>query len=237
MANTLDPMDIKQIITLKLDKLSNRQIGKLLGISRNTVNTYISLISASDYQLEELLQFDVGKLREIFPSQTTIKNERFNELMLHFEGVNQARQHPGFTFLYHYEEYKLQAKEPYSYTQFMEHYRAKFAKTKGSMKLEHEPGKEMFIDFAGKKLHIVDRKTGEQIGVEVFVAILPNSQFTYVEACKSQKREDLITCMNHAMSFYGGVPKAVVSDNLKSAVTRASKYEPDINRSLKDFAH
>jgi transposase len=119
----------------------------------------------------------------------------------------------------------------------MEHYRAKFAKTKGSMKLEHEPGKEMFIDFAGKKPHIVDRKTGEQIGVEVFVAILPNSQFTYVEACKSQKREDLITCMNHAMSFYGGVPKAVVSDNLKSAVTRASKYEPDINRSLKDFAH
>jgi transposase len=237
MANTLDPMDIKQIITLKLDKLSNRQIGKLLGISRNTVNSYIALISASDYQLEELLQFDVGKLKEIFPSQTTINNERFNELMLHFEGVNQARQHPGFTFLYHYEEYKLLAKEPYSYTQFMEHYRAKFAKTKGSMKLDHEPGKEMFIDFAGKKLHIVDKETGEQIGVEVFVAILPNSQFTYVEACKSQKREDLITCMNHAMSFYGGVPKAVVSDNLKSAVTRASKYEPDINRSLKDFAH
>lgn len=237
MANTLDPMDIKQIITLKLDNLSNREIGKVLGISRNTVNNYIALITASDYKMEELLQFEVGELKELFPSQTTIKNERFNELMLYFEKVNQARQHPGFTFLYHYEEYNQLAKEPYSYTQFMEHYRRKFAKTKGSMKLEHEPGKEMFIDFAGSKLHIVDKATGEQIGVEVFVAILPSSQFTYVEACKSQKRQDLINCMNHAMSFYGGVPKAVVSDNLKSAVTRASKYEPDINRSFKDFAH
>jgi transposase len=237
MANTLDPMDIKQIITLKIDGLSNREIGLVLDISRNTINNYISLINASDYKLEELLQFDVGKLKELFTSQTTIKNERFNELMLYFEKVNQARQHPGFTFLYHYEEYKQLAKEPYSYTQFMEHYKRKFAKIKGSMKLEHEPGKEMFIDFAGSKLHIVDKQTGEQIGVEVFVAILPNSQYTYVEACRSQKREDLITCMNHAMSFYGGVPKAVVSDNLKSAVTRASKYEPDINRSFKDFAH
>jgi hypothetical protein len=237
MANTLDPMDIKQIISLHLDSLSNRQIGDTLGISRNTINSYIKLIKASDYKAEELLQFDVGRLKELFPSQTTIKNERFDELMRYFEKVNQARNHPGFTFLYHYEDYKLQAKEPYSYTQFMEHYRRKFANTKGSMKLEHEPGKELYIDFAGSKLHIVDKETGEQIPVEVFVAILPNSQYTYVEACKSQKREDLITCMNHAMAFYGGVPKAIVSDNLKSAVTRASKYEPDINRSFKDFAH
>ena len=237
MANTLDPMDIKQIITLYQDKLSNRQIGDTLGISRNTVNNYIRLIKASDFKPEELLRFDTGRLKELFPSQTTIKNERFNELMLYFEKVNQARNHPGFTFLYHYEDYKLQAKEPYSYTQFMEHYSRKYPKIKGSMKLEHEPGKELYIDFAGKKLHIFDKETGEQIDVEVFVAILPNSQYTYVEACKSQKREDLITCMNNAMAFYGGVPKAVVSDNLKSAVTRASKYEPDINRSFKDFAH
>jgi hypothetical protein len=105
------------------------------------------------------------------------------------------------------------------------------------MKLEHQAGKELFIDFAGKKLHITDKETGELIPVEVFVAILPNSQYTYVEACMSQKREDLITCLSNSLSFYGGVPKAIVSDNLKSAVTRASKYEPEINRSLKDFAH
>lgn len=104
------------------------------------------------------------------------------------------------------------------------------------MKLEHDPGNEMYIDFAGKKLQIVDRSTGELIAVEVFVAILPNSQYTYVEACHSQKRADFIACCGRALEFYGGVPKAIVSDNLKSAVTRASRYEADINRSFKDFA-
>lgn len=236
MANTLDPMDLKQIISLYLDGFSNRKIGATLGISRNTVNTYMRLFKASDHSIKELLAFDNAALEKLFPSHTTIDNPRFEELMLYFQGVNKARNHPGFTFLYHYQEYVQQAKDPYGYTQFMEHYRRKYSKVKGSMKLEHDPGKEMFIDYAGKKLHIIDKETGELIPVEVFVAILPSSQYTYVEACKSQKREDLIKCCSNSLHFYGGVPKAIVSDNLKSAVTRASKYEADINRSFKDFA-
>ena len=236
MANTLDPMDLKQIISLHLDGFSNRKIGTTLGISRNTVNTYIRSFKASDYSYSALLAFDNAGLEALFPSHTTVDNERYNELMLYFEGVNKARNHPGFTFLYHYQEYVQAAKNPYGYTQFLEHYWRKYAKVKGSMKLEHDPGKELFIDFCGKKLHIVEKDTGELIPVEVFVAILPNSQYTYVEACGSQKREDLIRCCGNALSFYGGVPKAIVSDNLKSAVTRASRYEADINRSFKDFA-
>jgi len=236
MANTLDPMDLKQIITLHIDGLSNRNIGATLGISRNTVNAYTKLFNACDYEMEELIKMDNATLKELFPSHTTIVNERYNELMLYFEKVNEGRNHPGFTFLYHYNKYRQQAQNPYSYTQFMEHYRRKYAKIKGSMKLEHEAGKEMFIDFAGKRLHLVDASTGELIPVEVFVAILPNSQYTYVEACLSQKREDMIACIANALSFYGGVPKAIVSDNLKSAVTRASKYEPEVNRTFKDFA-
>lgn len=236
MANQLDPMDLKQIITLHLDGLSNRKIGELLGISRNTVNTYMRLFQSSEWPMEELLRFDNSSLQEHFPIRTTIDNDRFDELMQYFEKVNQARNHPGFTFQYHYQEYRQQCSNAYSYTQFMEHYNRKYAKVKGSMKLEHQAGNEVFIDFAGKKLHIVDKETGAEVPVEVFVAILPSSQYTYVEACMSQKREDLITCMGNALSFYGGVAKAIVSDNLKSAVNRASKYEPDINRSFKEFA-
>ena len=236
MANTLDPMDLKQIISLHLDGFSNRKIGATLGISRNTVNTYMRLFSVSDYALKELLTLDNATLDKLFPSHSTIDNSRYQELMLYFKELNQARNHPGFTFLYHYQEYVSQSKNPYGYTQFMEHYRRKYAKIKGSMKLEHDPGKELFIDFAGKKLHIIDKQTGELIPVEVFVAILPNSHYTYVEACKSQKRDELINCCRNALHFYGGVPKAIVSDNLKSAVNRASRYEPEINRSFKDFA-
>jgi transposase len=235
MANTLDPMDLKQIITLHTDGFSNRNIGATLGISRNTVNTYMKLIKGSEYSFEKLLTFDHATLYKLFPSYTTIDTDRHDELMRCFETINKARN-PGFTFLYHYQQYSAQAKNPYSYTQFLVHYRRKYVKVKGSMKLEHEAGKELFIDFSGKKLHIINKDTGEIIPVEVFVAILPNSQYTYVEACLSQKRDDLISCCVHALDFYGGVPKAIVSDNLKSAVTRASKYEPSINRSFKDFA-
>ena len=168
MANTLDPMDLKQIITLHLDGYSNRSIGTSLGISRNTVNTYMRLFKGSDHAFKELLSFDNARLESLFSSHTTIVNERYDALMRYFEGMNKARNHPGFTFLYHYGEYSQRAKEPYGYTQFMEHYRRKYSKIKGSMKLEHEAGKEMFIDYTGKKLHIVDRDTGE---------VVPQSRF------------------------------------------------------------
>ncbi len=105
------------------------------------------------------------------------------------------------------------------------------------MKLDHKAGDKLMIDFAGKHLHITNKETGELIPVEVFVAILPCSQYTYAEACMSQKREDLVSCVGNALQYIGGVPKAIISDNLKSAVTRSSKYEPQINKTLKDFAH
>lgn len=236
MANTLDPMDLKQIIILSKDGLSNRKIGTLLGISRNTVNTYVQRFKASDYEFDELLQLDESKLKELFTHKTTIDTDRQNELMQYFERINLARNHPGFTFEYHHRLYTESCSNPYSYTQFLDHYNRKFGQQKGSVKLEHEAGKELFVDFAGKKLEIINKETGEATSVEVFISILPNSHYTYVEACMSQNRDDFINCCRNALSFYGGVPKAIVSDNLKTAVTRASKYEPIINRTLKEFA-
>jgi len=113
MANVLDPMDIKQIFSLHRDGLSNRKIAAVLGISRNTVNQYISWLTASDYGVEEILSFSDGKLREIFPSRTTIKNDRFDSLMRYFEQGKAAKNHPGFTFLHHYEEYRQLVGDPH----------------------------------------------------------------------------------------------------------------------------
>jgi transposase len=189
-----------------------------------------------EYEVDEILAFNDGRLREIFPSRTTIKNERFDALTKYFEQGKAALNHPGFTFLHHYDEYRQLVEDPYSYTHFLEHYHRIYARAAGSMKLEHLPPHEVFIDFAGTKIEVIDRDTGEVRKVEMFVSVLPFSLYTYVEACWTQKREELVCCMNNMMRFYGGVPKAVVSDNLKSAVTRFSKYEPEINRSLKYFA-
>lgn len=236
MANKLDPMDLKQIISLHLDGVSNRQIAEVLGISRNTINQYIRLIGTLDFTASELLEFERSKLAELFTTRTTINNDRYVGLMDYFDSIHLSRNHPGFTLQYHYHEYCNEVSNPYGYTQFTEHYNRRYKQPKGSMKLEHEAGKEVYIDYAGKHLNIVDKETGEVRPVEVFVALLPHSQYTYVEACYSQKREDLLHCMAGALSYFGGVPKAIVSDNLKSAVSRASKYEPEVNRTFKDFA-
>jgi len=237
MAKTLDPMDLKQIVRLHLDGLSNRKIGETLSIDRNTVNEYMQRFTACDKTMNQLLGLEEPALKELFSSKTTINNERYDQLMQYLEKVDLARNYKGFTFLYHYREYEISADNPYSYTQFMEHYNRKYNKQKGSMKLDHKAGYNMMIDFAGKHLHITDKQTGELIPVEVFVSILPCSHYTYVEACMSQKREDLIPCIGNSLKYYGGVPKAIISDNLKSAVSRSSKYEPQINKSLKDFTY
>lgn len=236
MANKLDIMDLKQIINLYLDGNSNRQISRTLSINRNTVNHYICACKACDISLEELQKLSDTDLEELFSSKTTINNERFSALMTFFETMHAHRNHPGFTLLYHYQLYEGQTPKPYSYTQFTTHYQRKYKQPKGSMKLDHQPANELYVDYAGKHLEVVDPMTGEIIQVEVFVATLPFSQYTYVEACLSQKREDFIQCLNNALSYFGGVPQAIVSDNLKAAVTRSSKYEAVINKTFKDFA-
>lgn len=104
------------------------------------------------------------------------------------------------------------------------------------MHLEHKAGDKLFIDFAGDKLSIVDANSGEIIPVEVFVAILPYSQLTYVKAVMSQKKEDLITAYENSLHYFGGIPLAIVPDNLKAAVTKSSRYEATLNDDFASFA-
>ena len=102
--------------------------------------------------------------------------------------------------------------------------------------MEHKAGDKMYINFAGEKLSITDPQPGEVRSVEMFAAILGCSQLMYAEAVTSQKKEDLIDACENALHFFGGVPAAIVPDNLKSAVTKSSKYEPTINETFADFA-
>lgn len=91
--------------------------------------------------------------------------------------MEKSRNHPEFTFIFNYQKYVQQVEEHFGYKQFIEYYHRKYNELKGSIKLEHIPGNEMFIDFAGKKLQIIDKDLGEVVPVEVFVAILPNNQY------------------------------------------------------------
>lgn len=121
-------------------------------------------------------------------------------------------------------------------SQFCNLYRKWSKKVNPVMHMNHKSGDKLFIDYAGKTLEIVDKATGEIHEVQFFVAILGASQYTYAEASPSQKKEDFIASVENALLFYGGVPAAIVPDNLKSAVTKSSRFEPTLNETFHDFA-
>jgi hypothetical protein len=94
------------------------------------------------------------------------------------------------------------------------------ARVNPTMHMDHKVGDKLYVDFAGEKMSYTDKETGEIIPVEVFVAILGASQLTYVEAVMSQQKEDFIAACENTLHFIGGVPAAIVPDNLKAAVTK-----------------
>jgi len=143
---------------------------------------------------------------------------------------------PGATYQTIWQIYRTHFPDGYGYTQFKHHLKDFGKQQEYSMPMQHKYGDKLFIDFSGKKLPIVDRTTGEVTEAEVFIAVLSGSSYTYVEACPSQKMEDFFRCTVNCLEYIGGVPQALVPDNLKSAVTKANNYEAIVNRHYKSLA-
>ena len=230
----IEIMNLKQIIQLKIQGTSNREISDLLDIHRNTINKYIRLISASDLALSELLELDNASLLELFPTTDTIDDKRYEVLSGYFPLFVKELRKVGCTKEKLWKRYITHHTDGYGSSQFNYHLNHWLKNKKVSGKLNHAYGEKIFVDYTGEKLQITDKSTGEIIDVEVFVAILPASHYVYVEATLSQQKEYFISSVNNTLSFFGGVPKVMVADNLKSAVNKSSKYEPILNKTFKD---
>lgn len=151
--------------------------------------------------------------------------------------LNAELRKAGVTLQLLHLEYLEQHPDGYRYTQFCDHYR-RWLKTRGLvMRQVHRAGEKMFTDFAGKKPHWVDPMTGEEHDAELFVAVLGASNLTYAEAVDSQKVADWIGCHTRALEYFGGSTAVVVPDQLKSGVTRACRYEPEIQRTYEEWSH
>ncbi len=235
-AKKIDIMDVRQLIQLKCRGESNRSCSSILGLHRNTVNYYVRQLKATGSPYAELLLLDDAGLKELFPSRTLSDSDRYEELAGYFSYFKQQLLLPGATREFLWKEYLQKHPEGYGYTQFNEHLNTWLGQTKASGKFTHKAGDKLLVDYSGKKLQVVDKATGEVREMEVFVGILPCSGYTYVEASAGQGREDFISSVNNCFRFLGGSAKAIVPDNLKSAVTKASKYEPILNKTLKDLA-
>lgn len=229
-------MDLRQLIILKQKGKSNRKIAEYLHISRNTVNSYVQFLTSFNRSWQELREMGEADFEALFPVKTSHDQALHEQLCGYFPNYQKELTKPGCTLLTLWHGYQERHPQGYQYTQFVYYFRQWQKRKKVSGKLEHKAGEKVFVDFTGKKLSIVDRSTGEVKSVEVFVAILPASQYTFVTAVASQSREDFIAAMAQCLSFFGGVPVAIVSDNLKAAVSKSCKYQPGINKTLKSFA-
>jgi len=228
---------IKEIIRLKQSGFSNRKISESLSTSRTTIIKYLKQIEAIGFSFEELLRLDESDLYDLFGNKDPQEKDlRYPALLNFFPYIEKEIKKVGVTRWLLWAEYKQRYPGGYSYSQFCYHYQ-QFCKHKEAwMHMDHKAGDKMFVDFAGKKLQVVDKNTGEIKDIEVLVSILGASQMTYVEACSDQSSESFISSVENSLRYFGGVPKAIVPDNLKSAVTKSSKYEPLVNERFLDFA-
>jgi transposase len=238
MANkTISMSKIRQIIKLYSQQLGKRKISERLGMSKNTVKLYIDSYHRLKMSKEELLKLSDYELNKLFhPPVELSSNERVKQLYDFFPVMSARLRKRGMTVAMQFREFKALHPEAFGETSFYYYYNLWRRKVNPTMHIEHKAGDKMYVDYAGGTLAYVDTDTGEIKQSQVFVAILGWSQYAYVEAVPSQTIEDFIAACENAIRYFKGVPLAIVPDNLKSAVQKASRYEPIINENFKAFA-
>lgn len=239
MAGKPKPMSqIKQLLRLHQSGWKIKSIARQLGISKNTVKSYLQKIYSSKWLISDLLELEDPILESKFHAgNPAYKDQRYEQLKGQLEYYASELNKTGVTKLLLYEEYHQVFPDGYSRSQFCFHLLQYVRNSKPTMVLTHKPAEKLFIDFAGKRLSYIDWQSGEVIEVQVFVACLPYSDYGFAIAVPSQKTIDFIYALGCCLKALGGVPELLVPDNLKAAVIKASKYEPEVNRILEDFAN
>jgi transposase len=239
MAGTRITMSsLKQILLLRSLGTGKNKIARITNVSKVTINDYLDQITCKCYVLQDLIQMDEPALEALFSNDR--ENDeilRYNDLKNLFPYFTEELGRVGVNRMVLWQEYKEKNPQGYSYSQFCYHFQQWNAGRKSSLHIEQKPGDKLYVDFAGKKFPIVDRATGEVNEIEMLVATLGFSGLTYIEFCQSQKKEDFLYAVENALIYFGGVPQALVPDNLKSGVTRSCRYEPRIARDMEDLAN
>ncbi len=226
---------IRDALRLHAGGLSKRQIAVSLNIGRTSARDYINRANRAGLGWplpEELSDEDLEAL--LFPPSVAV-SPRLRPSpdwpVLHCD-----LRRPGVTLSLLWEEYRAVHPQGFGYSRFCELYRAWKGKLAPTMRQNHVVGEKMFVDYAGATLEVIDGLTGEVQSAQIFVATLGASSLTFAEATWSQKLPDWIGSHTRAFSYFGGVPRQVVPDNLKSAVVKTCLYDPEVNRTYAEMA-
>lgn len=226
---------IREVLRLKhVCGLSNVKIAASCNISRESVRNYLMRVSQANLPWPLPEGLDDGALeRLLFPSENI--NTRLPQPDCQW--VHQELKRKGVTKWLLWEEHKATHPDGVSYSRFCQLYREFKATLSVSMRQSHVAGDKLFVDYAGLTITLIDRTTGEELHAQIFVAVLGASNYTFVEATRTQSLQDWIGSHVRAFQFFGGVPAIVVPDNLKSGVTKAHYYDPEINKTYQEMAN
>jgi transposase len=222
---------IRQILRLIRDGISAREIGRMLGVARSTIQDNLKRAEAAGlaWPLPAELTDDV--LEDRLFARAGVKRGFRRRAEPDWTAIACELKRPGVNLMMLWEEYREAHPEGYGYSRFCDLFREFERRLSPVMRQDHAAGDKVFVDYSGKKIGIVDRATGAIREAEIFVAVLGASSFTYAEATWSQALPDWIGAHVRMFRFFGGVPRLIVPDNLKSGVNKASFYDPEINRS------
>ena len=227
----------KEILRLNEEAVSNRDIASCLGCSRNTVSAVLSRAKALGLRFENVREISDGEISHLlYP----VSDQPGLRRQPDFECIHRELAKSNVTLNLLWNEYCASCREdgdiPFMYTQFCKLYREFAHKTKATMHIEHKPGEKLEVDWAGSKIFITDSTTGRPVPVCIFVATLPCSLYSYVEAFANQKLESWINAHIGAYNFFGGVTRILVPDNLKTGVQKHTEDAVVLNHAYQEMA-
>lgn len=231
---------IREVLRLKFEcGCSQRQIAASCDISVGVVAKYLARAAEARLSWQEAAQLseadvDARLFRPPAPSDVPVRTP------IDFEWVHRELRKTGVTLQLLWVEYHEAASRRgaagYQYSQFCELYANWRSKLSVTMRQVHRAGEKAFVDYSGKKPHIVDSKTGEVTPVELFLTVLGASNYTFAEATRTQGLDDFVASTVRSFSFFGCVPHVLVPDQLRSAVSGPDRYEPEINPTYLEMA-
>jgi transposase len=215
--------------------MSRRLVGEATGLGKTAVGDYVRRAAVAGLNWPIPDEIDDAELeRRLFPlGDMASSAERAEPDWSHIHAELKRR---GVTLALLWQEYRAEHARGYAYSWFCERYGEWRKCVTPTMRQTHLAGEKLFVDWAGDTLPVFDPTTGEEHRVHIFVAALGASNYTYAEARWSEMLPDWIGAHVNALAAIGGVPKALVPDNLKAGVTKPSRYEPGINRTYQDLA-
>jgi transposase len=221
---------LRYLLRLRHDGVSAREIGRLLGVARSTIQDNLKRAAAAglrwplpDDATDEVLE------RQLFGRAAIASGQR-RRAEPDWADLARELKRPGVTMMILWEEYREAHPEGYGYSRFCDLLRGFERRLTPVMRQHHVAGDKAFVDYSGKRIGITDRATGEIREAEIFVAVLGASNLTYAEATWTQQLPDWTGAHVRMFRFFGGAPRLLVPDNLKSGVNKASFYDPEINR-------